>query len=112
MNQGENDDENYSSEDQQIGRTDIGVEHDANGAPFWYVNKDSFPMSSKTWERMWDYVERVHPDGAKIACAIRNNSKLQKVSYSAMHYSAVTNFTYTAHVPRPANLESFSSQKC
>lgn len=76
MNEGEDDDENYTSEDQQIERT---VERNINGAPFWYVNKDSFPMSSKTWERMWDYVERVHPDGGKIACAIRNNPKLQKV---------------------------------
>ena len=89
MEENEKDDESYPNEFQQIEGIDdqhdrhepngTDDQHEPNGAPFWYVNKDGFPMTSKTLERMWDYVERIHPDGAKAVFAIKNNPKLPKV---------------------------------
>lgn len=80
MDQTEYDDKNSNDikideqEEEKADRLDA-----EDGAPFWYVNKDSFPMTSKTWERMWAYVEKIHPDGARAVSAIRNNPGLQKV---------------------------------
>ncbi|XP_075564176.1 tubulinyl-Tyr carboxypeptidase 2 isoform X3 [Pelecanus crispus] len=33
-------------------------------------------MDGQTWERMWEHVERVHPDGSAVAAAIRSAARL------------------------------------
>ena len=76
MDQSENDDKIDIIDD--LEKADRLNEHE-EGTPFWYVNKDSFPMTSKTWERMWAYVEKVHPDGPRAVSAIRSNQALPKV---------------------------------
>lgn len=53
---------------------------DESGVLF-YVNKDGFPIKEKTWERMWQHVEKIHPKGPQIAQSIRDNQKLVKVPY-------------------------------
>ena len=45
---------------------------------WWLVNTDGFPMTEKTWERMWDYVMLTHPDGKSVAETIRDKTT-QKV---------------------------------
>ena len=53
---------------------------DESGVLF-YVNKDGFPIKEKTWERMWQHVEKIHPKGPQIAQNIRDNQKLDKVTF-------------------------------
>ncbi|KAK2568673.1 Tubulinyl-Tyr carboxypeptidase 1 [Acropora cervicornis] len=62
---------------------------DESGVLF-YVNKDGFPIKEKTWERMWQHVEKIHPKGPQIAQSIRDNQKLVKVKFIAFecHKSA------------------------
>lgn len=55
---------------------------DESGVLF-YVNKDGFPIKEKTWERMWQHVEKIHPKGPQIAQSIRDNQKLDKVKFIA-----------------------------
>lgn len=38
---------------------------------WWHVNKGGFPIPEATWERMWQYVEDVHPNGKEAAKSIR-----------------------------------------
>lgn len=44
---------------------------------WWHVNKNGFPMCEETWEKMWSYVLRVHPQGEDVARRIRGQ-KLKK----------------------------------
>lgn len=44
-----------------------------NGVLFW-VNKSGFPLDKFTWDRMWDHVEKIHPEGEKIVINIMNRS--------------------------------------
>lgn len=47
---------------------------------WWLVNSDGFPITEKTWERMWDYVLLTHPDGKAVAEEIRDKTT-QRVLY-------------------------------
>lgn len=38
---------------------------------WWHVNKGGFPIPEHTWEKMWDHVVDVHPDGESLAREIR-----------------------------------------
>ena len=57
----------------EIGGTEESCEeaNDAVKERWWHVNKGGFPIAEATWERMWEYVERTHPDGRNVALSIR-----------------------------------------
>lgn len=38
---------------------------------WWHVNKTGFPISAHTWEKLWDHILDVHPDGEVLARDIR-----------------------------------------
>jgi len=46
----------------------------------FYVNKSGLPLDSHTWERMWDHISDIHPDGTRIQYAIRHEPCLPEVS--------------------------------
>uniref|UniRef100_A0A8C5QD68 Vasohibin 1 n=1 Tax=Leptobrachium leishanense TaxID=445787 RepID=A0A8C5QD68_9ANUR len=54
-----------------------GTDEDG-GVPF-YVNRGGLPVDDPTWERMWTYVARIHPDGESLARSIRGASELPRV---------------------------------
>lgn len=49
-----------------------------NGVLFW-VNKSGFPIDDKTWDRMWDHVARIHPDGYDVIHKVRDKKDLPSV---------------------------------
>lgn len=51
-----------------------------NGVWFW-VNKNGFPVDDMTWERMWDHVAKIHPNGYKMVHSVRGNVDLPQVPY-------------------------------
>ena len=53
-------------------------DHDDNGVLF-YVNKDGFPITNHVWDRMWNHVKKMHPDGDKMVQSIRESKELPKV---------------------------------
>lgn len=50
------------------------------GGVLFYVNKDGVPLSSKTLQKMWDHVAKVHPDGEQMVEGIQTSDSLPKVS--------------------------------
>lgn len=54
--------------------------HEENGVLFW-VNKSGFPIDNKTWDRMWDHVARIHPDGYDVMHRVRDKKDLPSVSF-------------------------------
>ena len=38
---------------------------------WWHVNKGGFPIPADTWERMWQHIVDVHPNGREVVKAIR-----------------------------------------
>lgn len=63
-------DNNKSAEEPEL--------EDHEGVLF-YVNRDGFPTSKKTYERMWAYAEKIHPEGARVMRSIRESRSLEKV---------------------------------
>lgn len=55
-------------------------QREENGVWFW-VNKNGFPVDDMTWERMWDHVAKIHPDGYKMVSTIRANNSLPQVTF-------------------------------
>ena len=51
-----------------------------NGVWFW-VNKNGFPVDDQTWERMWDHVSKIHPEGYKMVSTVRGNTSLPPVTH-------------------------------
>ena len=42
---------------------------------WWHVNKGGFPIPAHTWEKMWEHVTVVHPEGEHLAREIRGKSQ-------------------------------------
>ncbi|XP_070569626.1 tubulinyl-Tyr carboxypeptidase 1-like [Ptychodera flava] len=57
---------------------DDGDFQEENGVLF-YVNKDGFPINRKTWDRMWNHVAKIHPEGDKMVARVKDNKDLPKV---------------------------------
>ncbi|XP_044129502.1 tubulinyl-Tyr carboxypeptidase 1 [Bufo gargarizans] len=55
-----------------------GVVDEDGGVPF-YVNRGGLPIDGPTWERMWAYVARTHPDGETLVKSIRSAVDLARV---------------------------------
>ncbi|XP_062617576.1 tubulinyl-Tyr carboxypeptidase 2-like isoform X2 [Saccostrea cucullata] len=62
--------------------------HEENGVLFW-VNKSGFPIDNKTWDRMWEHVARIHPDGHDVTHKVRDKKDLPPVPIP----QAPTNFS-------------------
>ena len=58
-----------SSEDKKKERPPLG----------FYVNRTGFPIKDFVWERMWQHVENVHPNGFGTSLRIRGNKHLPEV---------------------------------
>ena len=59
-------------------RTEKEETNEDNGV-WWLVNKNGFPIDEITWNRMWDHVTKVHPEGVKMTRTIRGNADLPQV---------------------------------
>lgn len=59
-----------------------------NGVLFW-VNKSGFPIDDKTWDRMWDHVARIHPDGYDVIHKVRDKKDLPSVSKNHANLHAI-----------------------
>nr|XP_054758973.1 tubulinyl-Tyr carboxypeptidase 2-like [Lytechinus pictus] len=59
-----------------------------SGGVLFYVNKDGFPMTHQTFEKMFNHCARIHPDKEKMVEKIQGNKNLPKVpipSVPAVH---------------------------
>lgn len=55
-----------------------GAVDEDGGVPF-YVNRGGLPIDEPTWDRMWAYVARTHPDGENLVKSIRSAVELPRV---------------------------------
>lgn len=50
----------------------------------WFlVNKNGFPVDDVTWDRMWEHVAKIHPDGPKMTKTVRGNADVPQVPFPA-----------------------------
>ena len=57
---------------------------------WWHVNKSGFPVEETTWERMWEYAVRVHPEGEQLAQSIRGKQLGQVIKkYGSTSYLSI-----------------------
>lgn len=68
-----------------------------NGVLFW-VNKSGFPIDDKTWDRMWDHVARIHPDGYDVKHKVRDKKDLPSVSENHANLHALLGFKFKEHI--------------
>lgn len=57
-------------------------EEDEDGGVWFYVNKSGFPMDCFTYDRMWNHVSKLHPDGLDLVNRIRDSTQLPEVCSS------------------------------
>ncbi|XP_064624154.1 tubulinyl-Tyr carboxypeptidase 1-like isoform X2 [Lineus longissimus] len=69
-----------------------------NGVLFW-INRSGFPLEDMPWERMWEHVSKIHPDGHNIVDKIRKTGNLKSVPVP----QAPLNFPPNASVPDRVN---------
>ena len=72
-----------SSSDWDRGADDGGGEDEeelTEDGVLFYVNQSGCPMDDRTWNRMWDHVAKIHPDGYSMIYKIRDKSDLPDVS--------------------------------
>lgn len=62
-----------------LGSSDKDDVQEENGVLFW-VNRSGFPMDDRTWDRMWDHVARLHPEGMAMTKKIRNQAVLPQIA--------------------------------
>ena len=59
----------------------------------WFlVNKNGFPIDEITWNRMWDHVAKIHPEGPKTFHCVRGNSDLPQVILHFLFLYIVAHF--------------------
>ena len=68
----EEDDEDEVGREEERSSQERGDGADEHHYRWWHVNKTGFPIAAETWERMWDHVIQVHPQGTQIARSIRD----------------------------------------
>jgi len=51
-----------------------------NRGVVFHVNKSGLPLDTNTWERMWDRVSDIHPNGTRIQYNILHEPCLPEVS--------------------------------
>ena len=47
----------------------------------FYVNRTGFPIKDSVWERMWQHVQNVHPNGFSTSLKIRGSKSLPNVPF-------------------------------
>ncbi|XP_025103717.1 LOW QUALITY PROTEIN: vasohibin-2-like [Pomacea canaliculata] len=72
--------------------------HEENGALFW-INRSGIPLDKPTWERMWEHVARVHPEGVAMTKKIRNQKDLPEIAVPQAP------LTFPSTVPIPERLQ-------
>lgn len=68
------------SEEGAAEKPDLGKKNKEKPALGFYVNKSGFPIKDCVWNRMWQHVQNVHPDGFAVAKNIRGNTRLPKLA--------------------------------
>ena len=70
---------------------DDGNEDELNeDGVLFYVNKSGCPLDEHTWNRMWNHVAKIHPDGSNMTNSIRNKTDLPEViKYLFIFYPTV-----------------------
>ena len=53
----------------------------------FYVNRSGFPVNQPTWERMWNHVSKIHPDGFNMVNKIRESKESPQVCHFIQYQS-------------------------